>query len=141
MDTQIKNFLSNNKIAALTTLLPDGMPHSAAIHFSHGDSPFELYFSTDKTSRKCEGLVNGETVKSSVVIGFSTQEWITFQLSGEITIITNPAELQKVQEIHYAKHPHSAKYKDDPATVFLKFTPKWWRFTDFNTDPVTKIYS
>lgn len=141
MDTQITKFLTEQHIGVLTTLLIDGTPHSAALHFSHTESPLEFYFSTEKTSRKCEALLDGKTGKASLVVGFSEAEWITIQLSGEVVAIKDKAELSKVQEIHYAKHPGSAKYKDDPATIFLKFTPKWWRYTDYNTDPMTVIAS
>ncbi|KKU92515.1 MAG: hypothetical protein UY21_C0001G0138 [Microgenomates group bacterium GW2011_GWA1_48_10] len=28
----------------------------------------------------------------------------------------------------------SAKFKNDPATIFLAFTPSWWRYTEENPD-------
>lgn len=139
MDNRIIEFLSNNKICALSVLLPDGSIHSAVLHYSHSDKPLTLYFSTENTSRKCQGLLSGNTTQASVVMGFNEESWITFQLDGEIRLVTN--DLEKVQQIHYSKHPGSAKYKDEPETVFLTFTPKWWRYTDYNTDPYTIISS
>lgn len=96
-----------------------------------------LYFSTENTSRKCKGLLNGETVKGSVVVGLSEEEWITLQMDGEVTAIVDKAELEKIHQIHYTKHPSSAKYKEEPETIFLAFTPTWWRYTDYNTKPLT----
>ncbi len=141
MDPKILEFLKNHRVCSLTTLLPDGSPHAAALHYSHQDSPLELYFSTENTSRKCLGLLKGETVKASVVVGFSEEEWITLQLDGEVQAVSDSEELGKIQAIHYAKHPGSAKYKDDPVTIFLKFNAAWWRYTDYNTCPVTVISS
>ncbi len=122
-------------------MLPDSTPHAAAVHYSHIGSPLVFYFSTDNTSRKCQGLLNGETVKAAVVIGFSEEEWATMQMEGKVNLVTDNQELLKAQQTHYDKHPNSAKYKDEPETVFLVFTPTWWRYTDYNTDPETLISS
>ncbi len=141
MDAKILEFLKSHRVCSLTTLLPDGSPHASALHFSHKGEPLELYFSTENTSRKCQGLLKGEVVKGSVVVGLSEEEWITFQIDGEVQAVLDAEELKKVQEIHYAKHPNSAQYKDDPATIFLKFTPKWWRYSDYNTKPMSVLSS
>lgn len=133
------SFLQSNRISVLTTLLPDGSPHGATLHYSHSTDPLELYFSTENTSRKCQNLMGGKFSKASVVIGFSEQEWKTLQMDGEIQAVLDKSELEKVHKVHYAKHPNSEQYKNDPATVFLKFTPKWWRYTDYNTTPETKL--
>ena len=137
MDKKILDFLTKHRVSSLTTMLPDGTPHAAALHYSHNEEPIEIYFSTENTSRKCKGLLKGETVKASVVVGFSEEEWVTLQMDGDVTAITDKDELEKVYKIHYPKHPNSEKYKDDPATIFLKFTPAWWRYTDYNTNPLT----
>jgi general stress protein 26 len=138
MEQKILDFVTKEKIACFSVLLTDKSPHSATLHFSHANDPFTLYFSTENTSRKCQALLTGETSKASVVIGFSEQEWITFQMDGEAKLVTE-SELPNVQKIHYAKHPGSEKFKDDPATVFIAFTPSWYRYTDYNTEPVTYI--
>lgn len=141
MDNKLIKFLVNHRVCSLTTLLPDSTPHAAALHFSHSDNPLTLYFSTENTSRKTRGLLNGETVKGAVVVGFSEDEWTTFQMDGDVKAITDKTELEKIHKIHYAKHPNSEKYKDDPATIFLAFTPTWWRYSDYNTDPMTILSS
>ena len=111
------------------------------MHYSHSDKPFELYFSTENTGRKCEALLDGNPTSASVVIGFSEDEWIIVQMDGEVKAVLDPSELKTMQAIHYLKHPDSAKYKDDPSTIFLKFTPKWWRYTDYNYEPATILSS
>jgi general stress protein 26 len=140
VDGKIVAFLEKHRVCSLTTMLPDNIPHAAALHYSTNGDLFELYFSTEKSSKKCEGLLSGKTVKSSLVVGFSEEEWVTLQMDGEVEVVSDN-DLEKVQKIHYARHPNSAKYKDKPETIFLKFTPKWWRYTDYNTDPLTIISS
>ena len=134
MNTEVLEFLRNNRVSVATTLLKNGLPHSAALHYSHKDDPLTLYFSTESTSRKCEGMLDGISVKASVVVGFDEKEWLTLQLEGEMRIVPKD-ELVTAQEIHYKKHPSSEKWKNDPTTVILEFTPKWWRFTDLNVYP------
>lgn len=141
MDVKILDFLSSHRVSALTTMLSDGSPHAAALHYSHSVDPLKLYFSTENTSRKAEALINGGSVKASVVIGFSEDEWITLQMDGEIRAVLNKDELSYVQAIHYNKHPGSEQYKNAPETIFLEFIPTWWRYTDFNTHLKTILSS
>lgn len=141
MEAKIFDFLANHRVCSLTTLLNDGSPHAAALHYSNKNEPLELYFSTKNTSLKTQTLLDGKSTKASVVIGFSEEEWITLQMDGETKAVLDKNELRSVHAIHYAKVPDSEQYKDDPATIFLKFIPKWWRYTDYNTDPPTILVS
>jgi general stress protein 26 len=140
MDSKVLDFLTNHRVSSLTTLLKDGTPHGAALHYSHKSDPLTLYFSTENTSRKCQRLLNGESVKAAVVIGHSEEEWLTLQMEGEVKIVPKN-ELEEVQKIHYKKLPSSEAWKNDPTTVILAFTPTWWRFTDLNTEPYTILSS
>lgn len=135
MDSKILDFLTKHRVCSLTTLFNDGSPHAAALHYSYKKDRLELYFSTENTSLKTQALLEGKSTKASVVIGFSDEEWITLQMDGEIKAIFDKDELSSVHAIHYAKVPDAEQYKDDPATIFLKFVPKWWRYTDYNADP------
>lgn len=139
MDKIVLDYIQNNRVCALAVQLEDGTPHTAALHYSHVPDPVVMYFSTENTSKKCEALITGKTVKGSVTIGFSEEEWITLQMDGDVSMILDPEELKAAKAIHYPKHPNSQKFENDPATVFLKFVPKWWRYTDYNTKPMTVI--
>lgn len=137
MESKILVFLEKHRIGSLTVLLKNSSPHAAAVHFSHKSEPLQLFISTTKESKKCEALLDGSLVKASVVIGFSEEEWKTLQLDGEIKAIFDREELRQAKEIHYKKHPKAEQYENDPETIFLVFTPKWWRFSDYNTAPPT----
>lgn len=139
MDPKIIDFLKNERVCALTVILPNGAPHSAAVHYSHQDAPLKIFVQTSNKSTKCSGLLKGEIIAASFVIGFSEQDWLTFQIRGQIKIVSDQNDLNKIYPIHYAKNPNAEKYKNDPETVFLEFEPTWWRYTDFNTDPETVI--
>ncbi len=53
MNKKVIDYLDKERVSALTTLLVDGTPHSATLHYSFAVDPFIFYFSVDKTSRKC----------------------------------------------------------------------------------------
>lgn len=133
MDKRILDFLEKERVCVLATTLSDGSPHTTALHFSIQTDPFCFYFSVDSTSRKYQGLLEADTVKGSITVGFSEVDWITLQMDGVVEKI-GTEDLTSVQKIHYAKNPGSEKHKGIPTTVFIKFTPTWYRYSDFNND-------
>jgi len=141
MDTTILDFLKSQRISTLAVLLPDSTVHGATLHYSHQAEPLKLFFSTENTSKKTQGLLDGASTSASVVVGFSEEEWITLQLDGTVKAILDPEELKQAKAIHYAKHPNSQKFENAPETIFLAFTPNWWRYTDYNIKPLKIIES
>ena len=133
MDQGVVDFLTNERMSVMAVDLPSGAPHASAMHFVFQDGI--LYFCTHSGSRKLAGLKSGSAL-GSVVIGFSEQNWVTVQLDGQIQKIDSPTEKEAIKRLIVAKYPESSKYMDETA-VFLKFTPSWWRYTDFNTHPPT----
>lgn len=89
---------------------------------------------------KVESLIKGKDNRASIVIGFSEKNKITLQMRGEIRLIKGLEELEEAKKIHFDRHPFSKKYFS-PETVFIEFTPKWWRYTDFNIHPELVIES
>lgn len=145
MNKDVLAFLRINRVAVLTTMLQNNMPHAAALHYSIVENPedtsnFKLLFSVDSEQRKVELLNTTESCNGALVIGFSEEEWVTLQIEGVVRILNKPDDIQAAQQVHYKKHPNSEKYKDFPTTMFIEFVPTWWRYTDFNTDEPT-IYS
>lgn len=136
MNPKISDFLKKERVGVVSVILVDGAPHSATVHYSHEESPLRFFIQTTNTTAKVQNLLDGKTAKAAMVIGFSEQDWLTIQMRGNIRIVSDKSELEKIYNIHYQKHPDAEKYKG-PKTVFLEFTPTWWRFTDFNTDPET----
>jgi general stress protein 26 len=138
---EILQQLNKDRVCVVAIKLPNETVHAATLHFSHNDDPLELYFATEKSSRKCQGLLEGKSALAAVVVGFSEEEWKTLQMDGSIQAVLDNFELEKIKKVHYAKHPESKQYENEPETLFLKFTPTWWRFTDYSVDPPTKISS
>lgn len=117
MDQRIIDFLTKERVCVLAT------PHASAMHFTFDKSSNEIYLMTSKGSRKLERLE-----LASLVVGFSEKDWITVQFDGKLEIISGTDEI-KNQIL--TKYPEDAKHMHED-TVFLKFTPTWWRYSDFN---------
>jgi uncharacterized protein YhbP (UPF0306 family) len=138
MNQVILDFINKERLCGLAINV-DSKPHNATMHYSFNPEKNEFYFSTDKGSRKCKDLLENKTQNAAMTIGFSEQEWITVQLEGNIHMVNDPEELKLAKSFHYAKHPNSQKFENDPSCVFLVFKPNWIRYTDFNTMPETVV--
>lgn len=134
MDAQITEFLGNHRMGCLTTLMEDGSPHSAAVHFAHSSDPFVFYFATENTTKKVQGLLAQKETRASLVVGFSEEEWKTLQMDG-VALIASGNDLTEAHKVYYTKYPPSKNHKKDSGTVFIKFIPHWFRFTDYKQKP------
>lgn len=137
MDQKILDLVAKERVCSLSICRPDGTCDAAAMHFSHSADPFVIYIQTENTSRKCRDL----PASTSIVIGFNEETMTTLQLEGRIQTVSDASQLPDIHKIHYAKHPHAEQYKSDPATVFLIFTPSWWRYTDYKVHPPLTLSS
>lgn len=138
MNQAALDLLAKDNIGVLSVTLPSGEIHSASVHISHAENPVRIFIQTSNSSLKAQSLLEGEAKNAAMVVGFSEEEWLTLQMHGTVRAVTGEKELEEVYKIHYKKHPDAEQYKG-PKTIFLEFTPTWWRYTDFNTEPPTII--
>jgi hypothetical protein len=137
---KVTAFLDKELISVFTVMLPDEVPHSAAVGFSYETDPFRVYISTNKDTVKMSGLLNGESRPASMVVGWSVDEFITVQMRGTARKIEGE-ELAAAQKVHYAKNPSSMKRATDPTNVFICFDVTWWRYSALKSDPKEIISS
>lgn len=132
--------LEKERICVLSVVMADGSPHGAVVHYSQQTEPIKLFIQTSPTV-KTEAIKHaGGTAKAAVVVGLSEPDFMTLQMRGNVRLVSDVSELENIYKIHYAKHPEAEQYKS-PKTIFLEFTPTWWRYTDFNIDPETIVSS
>jgi general stress protein 26 len=141
INSEIKIFLETHRVSVLSVGLTNGSIHGSALYYSFAAEPFHIFFSTLINTRKCSSLITGDTMKASVVIGFQEKEWVTFQAEGTVQIIQNGDYLKKVRTNHFKKFPENKGGEEDEMSVFLEFTPTWWRFSDFTIYPIKYIQS
>lgn len=130
--------LKKERICVLSVVLADGSPHAAEMHFSAEFEPVKLFFQTYPTVKTKTIEEKGGFAKAAVVVGLSEADFVSLQMRGDIRIVKDKKELENLQSVHYAKLPEAKKYKNSES-IFLEFTPTWWRYSDFNTDPETVV--
>ena len=72
-----------------------------------------------------------------MVIGFSEEEWVEFQMEGVIKKLERSDSNEKIEV--FASKFSGATLKDDH--IVLKFTSTWWRYTEFRPKPPKIISS
>lgn len=135
MNEKVNEFLTHHRVATISIVDSNGLPHSAAIHFVHSFDPLRIFMVTEKESRKCRGLLDGLSASASFVTGFSEEEWITFQADGDIHIPRGEKELTDAKATYYLKFPTAQANEHNPDITFLVFTPHWWRYSNLNPEP------
>jgi general stress protein 26 len=136
MNEQILKLLKKERIGVLAVSLNTGEPHCAVMHFSVDYESKKLFFQTSPTVKTKAIQENGGKTHASVVVGLNDVDFVTLQMRGEIAIVTDKTEIEHIAVTHYRKLPEAEKYRDAD-TIFLSFTPTWWRYTDFTTEPET----
>ncbi len=127
MDKRVLNFLKGQNVSVLTTLLADGNPHAASMHFAMENDPFEFVFFTKHVSRKCKHFEIGKKYSAALVVGFDEKEMIEFQAEGVIEKVDQTKS--KLGEKTFASKFKGAKL--DSEHIVLVFRPTWWRYTEY----------
>lgn len=138
MNPKALELLKKERVCVFAVPMQDGAPHAATVHFSQQLDPVKIFIQTYPTVKAKAIQDKGGKAKAAIVVGTDEKEFVTLQMHGDVRIVSDMQELEQIYKIHYAKQPESEKYKSS-TTIFLEFTPTWWRYTDFNTDPETVI--
>lgn len=136
MNPSILDYIKTQRVGVLAVEMLDGSPHAATVHFAHTENPLVFYFETYREYRKAEPLFGRDKTRASFVIGSDESNMRTLQLDGIIELL-KPTEEVGVS-VYLGKFPEKKEKSKDPKFVFFKFTPTWWRFTDW-TNPQGKI--
>lgn len=124
----IREFISQQKLAVLSTINVQGNPQSAVLEFGDTDE-LELIFDTFRTARKYGNLQKNKNV--SVVIGWDDN--ITVQYEGRAKELQG-GELEKYKKEYFRKNPKAKRWETKGVTYF-KVTPTWIRYSDLNKNP------
>ena len=130
MINEITEYLKTQKVGVLAVEMLDGSPHGATVHFAYKEDPFAFYFETYRDYRKSEALFGRDKTRATFVVGTDELTTCTFQLDGIVELI-KPEEVSIYEEVYFSKFPKKKEKSKDPKFVTFKFTPKWWRFTDW----------
>lgn len=127
MNEQILDYVNSQSIAVLAVQMPDNAPHAATMHFGFLENPNRFIVVTNKDSKKCIPLLQGETANASFVIGQSEADMKSLQMDGVVEMATD----ESVSEEFFAKFPDKKGRYNSETDAILVFTPTWWRYSDY----------
>src|SRR3989344_53031 len=130
MTEEISDFIKSQRVSVFAIEMSDGSSHVSTVHFAHTENPLLFIFETDRSYRKSEPLLQKETSRASLVIGWEEgSNSKTFQLDGDARVLKD--DEQHLIEAYLAKFPEKTEKASDPENLFFVFVPTWWRFTDW----------
>jgi general stress protein 26 len=127
---EVIHYLEGARVGVIALELLDGSIHGATVHFAFTENPFTFYFQTFNDSKKADLLTLGKAPKASFVVGTDESTMQTLQLDG-IADLVQSREKELCEMLYLAKFPEKKDRAFDPRSIYFKFTPKWWRFSDF----------
>ena len=131
MKDLIYQFISQNKLAVVSTIGKEGKPESALVGIAVSTS-LEIIFDTVKTSRKYHNILADKHV--AVVVGWDNET--TLQYEGEAKVLSKDGAADNYRQIYYNTWPDGKERAETwPGLVHIKITPKWARYSNFN-EPV-----
>lgn len=140
MRQEVLDYVKTQRVGVLAVEMLDGSPHAATVHFAHTEDPFVFYFETYRNSRKAEVLLERDVTRASFVVGSDESNMKTFQLDGIVQLLVPEGE-EAFVSIYLEKFPEKKEKSKDSKLVFFKFTPTWWRFTDWTTPQGKMIWT
>ena len=136
IDPKLIDFLDSHRICVISSIQSDGSLHSAACHFASTVTG-ELIILTENTTRKVQNMLDGKSVNAAVTVGFSEEEWKTWQATGTARVAL---KLEKeLSDIYERKFKTILNLKPD--SIFIIFSSLWYRYTEFKSDPKVIIES
>ena len=91
MKNQTLNFLKNNQLMSLATVGKNNLPQNSILLYTV-DEDFNLYFATDKTSRKFENL----QYNPAVAITIWKNNNRSLQIEGKVSIVENANDVSVI---------------------------------------------
>lgn len=126
----ILDYLNTERVGVLAIEMLDGSPHGATVHFANCDGPFVFFFETRRAYRKAEPLLGREKSRATLVVGTDESKMKSMQLDGVVELIKD-SEKELFDSVYLEKFPEKMTKAVDPTTIYFKFTPTWWRYTDW----------
>ncbi len=135
MHEEALRFLASQRVGVIAIEMMDGAPHAATVHVANDGST--LIFETERQYRKAEPLLNRPRSRASVAIGWDEVHSQTLQLDGEVELIE---KIDPLADLYLKKFPKKVEKAKEERMIFFKFTPSWWRFTDWTRPEGKTIY-
>lgn len=118
-------------LAVIATVNAESVdPEAALVAFVFNDK-LELFFQTNRYSRKAANLKNNPQV--AFVMGLALNDLITVQYQGRATQIMNGVEIEACKQMFIDRKSPTAspKYLEHPDAIYFKVVPLWIGCCDY----------
>lgn len=130
--TALLEFLRSRRYAVQSSLHRSGAPQSAVVGIAVSDD-FEIVFDTLTTSRKGQNLRRRAEI-AFVFGSLEGNDQRTVQYEGRADEPTG-AERARLTELYFAVFPDGRERQKWPGLTYIRATPTWLRYSDYNVDP------
>jgi serine/threonine-protein kinase len=125
-------FLRSHRYAVQSSTDPSGAPQSALVGIAVSDD-FEIVFDTIDSSRKVQNLRQRAEI-AFVLGGSAPNDERTVQYEG-IADEPHGAERARLTELYLAVFPEGRERQKRPGLIYIRATPKWLRYSNYNQIP------
>jgi general stress protein 26 len=130
--SELLTFLRGHPYAVESSTHATGAPQSAVVGVAVSDD-FEIVFDTTDSSRKAQNL-RQRTEIAFVFRGSGPNDERTVQYEG-VADQPGGTERARLTELYYSVFPDGRERLKWPGLIYLRATPTWLRYADFNQDP------
>lgn len=131
-------YVARERVCVFAIEMLDGSPHASTVHFAHAGEAPTFIFLTEKKYRKAEPLFGKPQSRASMVLGFLEGKMQTLQMDG-VAEVLKEVDIE-LRDAYFAKFSEKKLKLDESNNFFFKFTPSWWRFTDWTRPEGKTIY-
>ncbi|HWD89584.1 MAG TPA: pyridoxamine 5'-phosphate oxidase family protein [Mucilaginibacter sp.] len=132
MKDDVYKLISQCKLAVVSTINRSGKPESALVGIAVTPE-LEIIFDTVTSSRKYDNIIHHPNI--SMVVGWDNET--TVQYEGIAEVLDNDASADNYREIYFETWPDGrGRFETWPGLVYIKVTPKWVRYSNFNVPAI-----
>jgi general stress protein 26 len=125
-------FMRSHRYAVAASVGSNGGPQGAVVGIAVSDT-FEIVFDTLASTRKAQNL--RRQPKLALVVGsLAGDDQRTVQYEG-VADEPRGADLVRVTDLYLAKFPDGRERQQWPGLIYVRATPTWIRYSDFNQNP------
>jgi general stress protein 26 len=133
---ELLSFMREHPLAVQASVSASQGAQAAVVGIGVTDD-FEVFFDTAATSRKVDNLRRNPQI-ALVIGGTTVGDERTVQYEG-IADEPGGAELERLKELYFDVFPAGRERQSWPGITYIRTTPTWARYTDFNQDPPATV--
>ncbi len=125
-------FMRGHRLAVEASVAQSGAPQAAVVGIVV-TSRFEIFFDTVESSRKAPNLRRNPKI-AFVIGGLLPGDERTVQFEG-VADEPGGAELARLKRAYFAAFSDGRERQAWPGITYIRATPVWIRYSDYNVDP------